>query len=50
MLWMPHMDPEKMHKEQARRPLHKNTVSYIEQILEKTHYETTAVRPLTYRF
>ena len=37
----------KTHREKARWELHKNAVSYLEQILEATPHETTAVLPLT---
>ena len=35
-----------MHREKARRELHKNSTSYIDQILEATFHETTPVRLL----
>ena len=41
------MDADKTHIEKARWELHKNAMSYIEQILEATLHETAAVRPLT---
>ena len=41
------MDADKTYKEKARREEHKNATSYIEQILETTPDETTAVRPPT---
>ena len=44
---MHHMDADKTHREKARRELHKNATSYIEQILEATPHETTPVRLLT---
>ena len=37
------MDADKMHREKARRELHKNATDYI----EATPHETTAVWPLT---
>ena len=47
-LWMHNMDADKTHREKVRWELHKNAMSYIEQILEATSYETTALWPLTY--
>ena len=48
-VWMHHMDANKTHREKKIRwELHKNVRSYLEQILEATPYETTAVWPLTY--
>ena len=44
---MHHMDAEKMYWEKAEWELHKNAMSYIEQILEATPHETTVVRPFT---
>ena len=41
------MDIDKTNREKSRQELQKNVTSYIEQILEATHQETTAVRPLT---
>ena len=35
------------NKEKARRQLHKNATSYIEQILEATYHETAVIRPPT---
>ena len=40
---MPHMAADKTYREKARCLLHKNATNYIEQILEATSYETTAV-------
>ena len=34
-VWMHQMDPDKVYWEKARRELHKNATSHIEQILEK---------------
>ena len=47
-IWMHHMDADKTHREKARRELHRNNTSYIEQILEVTPHETIAVRPLNF--
>ena len=44
---MHYIDVDKTHKEKARREMHKNSTSYIEQILEATPHETTVVSPLT---
>ena len=44
---MHHMDTDKAYKEKARQELHKNAMSYIEQILEATSYKTAAVKPPT---
>ena len=46
-VWMHHMDTNKAHGEKARWELHKNAISYFEQILETIPHETTAVWPLT---
>ena len=35
---------DKAYGVKARRELHKNALSYVEQILEATSFETTAVR------
>ena len=35
-VWMHNMDANKMHREKARLKLHKNSTSYIEQILNTT--------------
>ena len=45
--WMHHMDTDKVYREKARQELHKNAMSYIEQIQEATSHETAAVRPPT---
>ena len=37
------MDADQMYRERARRELHKNARSYIEQILEATYCGTTVV-------
>ena len=42
----PH-DADKMYREKARQGLHKNAISYTEQILDATSHETTVVRPPT---
>ena len=45
---MHHMDTDWAYGEKARRELHKNAPSYIEQILEATFRKTAAVRPPTF--
>ena len=43
------MDADKAYREKAKRGLHKNVTSCIEQILEATSYETAVVRlPISY--
>ena len=49
-LGMHHMDADKTHRDKVRWDLHKNATSYIEQILEATPHETTAVWSLTSHF
>ena len=44
---MHHMDADKAYQEKTRRELHKNAMSYAEQILEVASHKTTAVRPPT---
>ena len=44
---MHHMDTDLAYREKARRELHKNATSYIEQILEETFNKTAAIRPPT---
>ena len=41
------MDAEKMYWKKTREKLHKNVLSYIEQILETTLHKKTAVQLLT---
>ena len=38
------MDADKMHRQKARWEQHKNAKSYIEQILDATPFETSAVQ------
>ena len=45
-VWMHHIDTNKTHWEKVKWELHKNTTSYLEQILGATYHETAAVRPL----
>ena len=49
-VWMHHMDADKGYREKARRELHKNVTSHIDQILEAIYHETEAVRPPTSYF
>ena len=44
---MNYMDSDKVYWEEARRELHKNGISYIEQILEATFHEIVAIWPHT---
>ena len=46
-VWMHHMDVGEKFREKATQELHKNAMSYIEQILEATSHKTTVVRPST---
>ena len=41
------MDANKVYREKARRELHKNATSYIEQILEASPHKTAALRAST---
>ena len=43
---MHHMDADEAYREKARRELHKNATSYIEQNLEAISHKTAAVRPM----
>ena len=44
---MHHMNIDEIYREKARVELHKNAMSYIEQILEATPHKTTAIQPLS---
>ena len=44
-VWMHHMDANKTAAEEARRQLHKNATSNIEQVLAATPYKTLTIRP-----
>ena len=44
-LWMHDMDANKTTGEEARRQLHKNAASNIEQVLEATPHKTPTIRP-----
>ena len=37
------MDADKTHRQKARRELHENATSYVEQILKATPHKTTVV-------
>ena len=42
---MHYMDSNKTAREEARRQLHKNAASYLEQVLAATPHKTPTVRP-----
>ena len=44
-IWMHYMEFNKTAGEEARRQLHKNDASNIEQVLAATPHKTTTVRP-----
>ena len=44
-IWMHQMDADWLYGEKARWQLHKNTTSYIEQILGAISHKAAAVRP-----
>ena len=44
-VWMHHLDANKMAGEEARRQLHKNVVSNIEQVLAATPHKAATIRP-----
>ena len=44
---MHHMETGQAYRENVRRELHKNTTSYIEQIIETISHKTSAIRPPT---
>ena len=43
--WMHHLDTNKIAGEEARRQLHKNPASNLEQVLAATPHKTPTVRP-----
>ena len=45
LIWMHYMDSNKTAGEEARRQLHKNAVSNLEQVLAATPHKTLTVRP-----
>ncbi len=46
-VWMHYMDANKTAGEEARRQLHKNDGSNIEQVLAATPHQTPTIRPPT---
>ena len=44
-VWMLYMDSKKTAGEEARRQLHKNAASNLEQVLAATPHKTPTVRP-----
>ena len=44
---MHHLDTDYVYREKDRQQLHKNAMSYIEQILEATFHKTAALWPPT---
>ena len=44
-VWMHYLDANKTAGEEARRQLHKNTASNIEQVLAATPYKAPTIRP-----
>ena len=44
-IWMHYMNSNKTAGEEARRQLHKNAASNLEQVLEATPHKTLTVRP-----
>ena len=44
-IWMHYMDSNKTAGEEARRQLHKNAASNLEQVLAATPHKTPTVRP-----
>ena len=44
-VWMHHLDADKTAGEEARRQLHKNVESNIEQVLAATPHKAPTIRP-----
>ena len=44
-VWMHHLDANKTAGEEARRRLHKNVASNIEQVLAATPHKAPTIRP-----
>ena len=44
-VWMHHLDTNKTAREEARRQLHKNIASNIEQVLAATHHKAPTIQP-----
>ena len=47
VIWLNYMDSNETAGEKARRQLHKNVVSNVEQFLEATPHKATAIQPPT---
>ena len=47
VVWMHYLDANKTAGEKARRQLHKNAASNIEQVLAVTSHKTPTIRPPT---
>ena len=47
-IWMHYLDANKTAGEKARRQLHKNAASNIEQVMEATPHKAPNIRPLTF--
>ena len=45
VIWMYYLDANKTAEEKARRQLHKNAASNIEQVLEATPHKAPTIRP-----
>ena len=46
-IWMHYLDTNKIAGEKARRQLHQNAVSNIEQVLEVTPHKAPTIQPPT---
>ena len=46
-IWMHYLDAYKTAEEEARRQLHKNAASNIEQVLAATPHKAPTIQPLT---
>ena len=46
-IWMYYLDANKMAREKARRQLHKNAASNIEQVQKATTHKAPTIRPPT---
>ena len=47
LIWMHYLDANKTAGEKARRQLHKNAASNIEQVLEATPHKAPTIQPPT---
>ena len=45
LLWIHYLDTNKAAGEEARRQLHKNAASNIEQVMEETPHKAPTIRP-----